>query len=159
MNDAARQIVDLYKHPLNFGKMNKADIVKIGVNLSCGDQVSIYVKLEDRSLKFRPQGDPPLAEGERSKEQGKTDPYSFLPASSSLIQKITFEGTGCSVSIASASLLTEKLKGKTLDEVLKWTTEDVVKMLGIELGPSRVKCALLPLDTIQQGIKELKTQK
>ena len=65
-----------------------------------------------------------------------------------------FEGTGCSVSVASASLLTEMLKGKTLGEVLSWGAKEIEEMLGIELGPSRLKCALLPLDTIQEGIKE-----
>jgi nitrogen fixation NifU-like protein len=75
---------------------------------------------------------------------------------SKIIESITFEGTGCSVSVASASLLTEMLKGKTLEEVLSWGAKEIEDMLGVEMGPSRLKCALLPLDTIQEGIREFK---
>ncbi len=139
MDPHAQQIIELYKHPLNFGKDETADIIKIGMNLSCGDQVSIYLKLE-----------------ESSEEKGQTTPYSLLPASSSRIKSISFEGTGCSVSVASASLLTEMLKGKTLEEVLSWGTKEIEEILGVEMGPSRLKCALLPLDTIQEGIKEFR---
>lgn len=141
MDPHAQQIIELYKHPLNFGKDETADIIKIGMNLSCGDQVSIYLKLE-----------------ESRKEEGKTAPYSLLPASSSRIESIMFEGTGCSVSVASASLLTEILRGKTLEEVLSWGVKEIEEMLGVEMGPSRLKCALLPLDTIQEGIREFKEQ-
>lgn len=125
MDPHAQQIIELYKHPLNFGKDETADIIKIGMNLSCGDQVSMYIHLQ-------------------------TD-------NKDLIEKISFEGTGCSVSVASASLLTEMLKGKTLKEVLSWGSKEIEEMLGVEMGPSRLKCALLPLDTIQEGIREFIT--
>jgi len=130
MNEYAQQIIELYKHPLNFGKTEDADIIKIGINLSCGDQVSMYIKLKAKSLELKDE-----------------------------IESISFEGTGCSVSVASASLLTEMLKGKKLEEVLGWGTMEIEELLGVELGPSRLKCALLPLDTIQEGIREAKSLK
>lgn len=130
MDPHAQQIIELYKHPLNFGHDETADIIKIGMNLSCGDQVSMYIK---------------TGSGTRNPD-------------TTTIENITFEGTGCSVSVASASLLSEMLKGKTLEEVLSWGTKEIEEMLGVKMGPSRLKCALLPLDTIQEGIKEFKEQ-
>jgi nitrogen fixation NifU-like protein len=59
------------------------------------------------------------------------------------IREIGFTGQGCAISIASASLLTEFVKGKTKDEVLKIDKDNVVGLLNIELSPNRLKCALL----------------
>ena len=53
MNPYAQQIIELYKHPLNFGKTEDADIIKIGMNLSCGDQVSMYIKLKSQNSKVK----------------------------------------------------------------------------------------------------------
>lgn len=64
------------------------------------------------------------------------------------IRDASFEGEGCAISIASASLLTEEIKGKTLKEIAKWNLTTVNKILGIELGPLRAKCGLLALETI-----------
>ena len=55
MDPQAQQIIELYKHPLNRGRTEGADIVKIGINLSCGDQVSMYIKLKVQSSKFKIQ--------------------------------------------------------------------------------------------------------
>ncbi len=58
------------------------------------------------------------------------------------IEAVRFEGDGCAISIASASMLTEKLSGLTLDEAQKLGRDDVLALLGIPLSPVRVKCAL-----------------
>lgn len=63
-----------------------------------------------------------------------------------------FSGQGCAVSQASADLLTESIVGKTLDEVKELTKEDILEMLGIELGPVRLKCALLSLKVLKAGL-------
>ena len=55
MDPQAQQIIELYKHPLNRGRTEGADIVKIGINLSCGDQVSMYIKLKAQSSKLKVQ--------------------------------------------------------------------------------------------------------
>lgn len=68
----------------------------------------------------------------------------------SLIEDVKFSGQGCAVSTASASMLTEKIKGQSLAEVKKISKEDVIEMLGIDLSPTRLKCALLPLNALQQ---------
>jgi nitrogen fixation NifU-like protein len=68
------------------------------------------------------------------------------------IEKVRFSGHGCSISQAAASMLCEHVEGKTLDEVKNLTREDVLDMLGIELGPVRLKCALLALKTLKAGV-------
>lgn len=68
------------------------------------------------------------------------------------IDQVRFSGHGCSISQASASMLCENIEGKTLDEVKKISRDDVLEMLGIELGPVRLKCALLALKTMKAGI-------
>lgn len=69
------------------------------------------------------------------------------------ISDIRFTGKGCTISQASTSLLTEFVKGKTKEDVEKITKEDLLQLLGIDISPVRLKCALLSLDTIKNGIK------
>jgi len=66
-----------------------------------------------------------------------------------------FDGHGCAISLASADLLLEFIQGKSLDEVKALTKEDVLDMLGLELGPVRLKCALLSLKVLKAGIYHL----
>jgi len=68
------------------------------------------------------------------------------------IVKLGFNGSGCVISQATASMLTEKVLGKSIDDVLKLTKEDILKMIGIELGPTRLKCALISLSALKQGL-------
>jgi len=62
-----------------------------------------------------------------------------------------FSGEGCAISQASASMLMEEIQGKTLDEIKKFTRDDILEMLGIELGPVRLKCAMLALKVLKVG--------
>ena len=68
------------------------------------------------------------------------------------IEDVRFSGKGCSISQAAASMLTEQIKGRTLDEVKQLSREDVLEELGIELGPVRLKCALLALKVLKGGV-------
>lgn len=68
------------------------------------------------------------------------------------IKEIGILPQGCAISTASASLLSEKLKGKSLKEIEKLTEKDIFKMLGIEINPGRIKCAMLPLITIKKAL-------
>ena len=68
------------------------------------------------------------------------------------LEQVRFSGTGCSISQASASMLCEAIEGKTLDEIKKLGREDVLEMLGLDLGPVRLKCALLALKTVKAGV-------
>jgi len=68
-----------------------------------------------------------------------------------MVKEAAFSGHGCSISQASADLLMESIIGKSLDEVKLLTRQDVLDNLGIELGPVRLKCALLSLKVLKAG--------
>jgi nitrogen fixation NifU-like protein len=63
-----------------------------------------------------------------------------------------FDGRGCAISQASASMMTEEIIGKSLEELKGWTKDDILDLLGIEIGPVRLKCALLPLKALKAGV-------
>jgi nitrogen fixation NifU-like protein len=65
------------------------------------------------------------------------------------IADIKFSGHGCAISQASASMLTEVIKGKTLDEIKALGKDDVLGLLGIEISHVRIKCALLGLKVLK----------
>jgi nitrogen fixation NifU-like protein len=67
------------------------------------------------------------------------------------VAEARFEGHGCAISQASADLLLESIHGKTLDEVKELTKDDILDLLGIELGAVRMKCALLSLKVLKAG--------
>jgi nitrogen fixation NifU-like protein len=67
------------------------------------------------------------------------------------VSQVSFTGEGCAISQASASMLTEEIVGKTLDEVKQISKDDILDMLGIQLGPVRLKCALLSLKVLKAG--------
>lgn len=69
------------------------------------------------------------------------------------IKDAKFDGAACAVSIASSSLVTDVLKGKSLDEAKKITKEEVLDMLGVELTTSRVKCASLVLEALRGALE------
>lgn len=116
MNIYQQQILEHYHHPQNSGKpANYTHTLKLE-NLSCGDEITIYLTIENNT-----------------------------------IADIHYEASGCAISVASASMLSEDLKGKNLEEVNKLSVEDVLKLLGIELTTSRLKCADLPLQAIQKA--------
>lgn len=71
-----------------------------------------------------------------------------------VVAEVAFTGRGCAISQASASLLTDEIKGKPVDEVAKLTADDVLDLLGIEISPARLKCALLSLDTVSHALEE-----
>lgn len=68
------------------------------------------------------------------------------------VTEAAFSGHGCAISQASADLLLESIIGKTLDEVKALGKGDVLDLLGIDLGPVRLKCALLSLKVLKAGV-------
>lgn len=112
------QILDLYRNPLNFGKIEGATHEGKGENPLCGDEVIIRLVIESGKVK-----------------------------------DVRFEGVGCAISIASASLLTEEIKGKSVGEVEGFFSEDLVGLLGIPISSARMKCALLPLAAMKEALK------
>jgi nitrogen fixation NifU-like protein len=68
------------------------------------------------------------------------------------VREVAFTGRGCAISQASASLLTDRIKGRPLAEVAEIGWQDVLDELGIEISPARLKCALLSLDTLRRAL-------
>jgi len=75
-----------------------------------------------------------------------------------VLQRVGFTGRGCAISQASASLLTDEIKGKSIDDVAKMTSADILELLGIEISPARLKCALLSLETMQHALGDAAPQ-
>ncbi|KZN25248.1 FeS assembly protein SufA [Haladaptatus sp. R4] len=67
------------------------------------------------------------------------------------IERVAFRGDGCAISQASASMLSQKLPGMSLDEVAAMDRDDVIDMLGVDISPMRVKCAVLAEKIVQDG--------
>jgi nitrogen fixation NifU-like protein len=109
-------ILDHYKNPRNFGRIEGADITHEEYNPLCGDMVGMDFRVRD-----------------------------------GVIEDVKFHGRGCAISQASASLLTERLKGLTLDEAQQVGKDDVLEELGIDISPARLKCALLSLKVLKVG--------
>ena len=67
------------------------------------------------------------------------------------IERVAFTGDGCAISQASASLLSQQLPGMTLAEVADLDRDDIVDLLGVEVSPMRIKCAVLAEKVVQDG--------
>lgn len=74
-----------------------------------------------------------------------------------IVRAVGWEGEGCAISQASASMLYETLEGKSLEELRELSKDDILEMLGIPLSPVRLKCALLALKVLKAGAYGLKT--
>ncbi len=113
-------ILDYYRNPRNFGKLDPHDIDAKDLNPLCGDEIEMQIRV--------------------SAEKDK-------------IEEIKFIGKGCAISQASASMLTELAKGKTLEWVKTLSRDDILKMLGTsDLGPARIKCAMLSVKVLKTGV-------
>jgi nitrogen fixation NifU-like protein len=126
-------ILDHNKRPRNRGKLPKANRVAHGDNPSCGDQCTVYLKLD----------------GDR-------------------ISDISFDGSGCAISQASASLMTTLLKGKTIAEAEALygkfhdivtsgkepeEISDIAAFAGVHAFPARIKCATLGWHAALNAVK------
>jgi len=111
-------ILDHYKNPRNFGKIENASIHHHEKNPLCGDELDMFLVIDENKK----------------------------------IADIKVYPTGCAISVASASMLSDEIKGKNIDELKDWTKENILEMLGIPISPVRLKCALLSLDTLKNSI-------
>lgn len=119
MDDIYRELIlDYYKSPRNFGKLDHPTHSCELNNPLCGDQIMMDVEII-----------------------------------SDVINKVSFSGQGCAISMASASMLTEKVLGQETSYLRSLTKDDIVKMLGIKLSPTRLKCALLGLEVLQKAVR------
>ncbi|MBI1829367.1 MAG: SUF system NifU family Fe-S cluster assembly protein [Thaumarchaeota archaeon] len=124
--DIYREIIlDYYRNPRNYGKIENPDISQKDSNPLCGDELEMHINLRDNQ-----------------------------------VSDVKFTGKGCAISQASASMLTELIMGKDFDFVKKLTKEDILENLGLhDLGPARIKCALLSLKVLKYGIYSYVSEK
>ena len=80
----------------------------------------------------------------------------FLQADGEAISKISFEGEGCTISQAGASVITEMFAGKTLSEIENLPGSAILDLFGRDIAGTRFKCALLGLDTAQKAVRALR---
>ncbi len=110
-------ILDHYRNPRNYGKLEDPDIHSEDSNPLCGDQLAMDMQVE----------------GDRIKE-------------------VRFLGRGCAISQAAASMLSEMIEGKTVQEVVALGKDEVLEELGIAISPARTKCAFLSLRVLHRGL-------
>jgi nitrogen fixation NifU-like protein len=72
-----------------------------------------------------------------------------------VVDRVGFTGRGCAISQASTSLLTDEIKGKPLADVAAIRADDLLDLLGIDISPARLKCAMLSHDSLQHVLTEL----
>ena len=111
-------ILDLYRHPSNFGILKNATHKKTEYNSLCGDEITVQLLVK----------------------HGK-------------IEDVKFNGSGCVISMVSASLLTEKIKNMSTEEIKKLNKDDVLNLLKIKINPARIKCVLLPLEATKRALR------
>jgi len=76
----------------------------------------------------------------------------FLDIKEDVVQDVSFVGKGCAISTASASLVTEYFKGKSLKTLRKLDNKSTMKVVGIEVSPGRMKCLLLPFEAFKKSL-------
>ena len=111
-------ILDHYKNPRNFGKIENASVHHHEYNPLCGDEIDMFLVIDENKK----------------------------------VVDVKFFGKGCAISTASASMLSEEIRGKNTEELKNLTKEKILEMLGIPISPVRLKCALLSLDTLKNSI-------
>ena len=79
----------------------------------------------------------------------------MLGVKDGVVDRVGFTGRGCAISQASASLLTDEIKGKPLAEVAAIRADDLLDLLGIDISPARLKCAMLSHDSLQHVLQDL----
>lgn len=112
------EFMEIYKNPMNEGELENPSIVEHGVNEACGDEMDLYLKIEN-----------------------------------GVVTDTSFKAQSCSVCVVSSAILTDEIKGKKISEVKDLSKEDLLKLIGVNLTTSRVKCATLPLETLQKSLE------
>ena len=130
------EILEHFKDPQNFRKIEEPTYTAKEVNPFCGDDIEIFIKAKSH---------PEQSEG--SKRDSSADSLRMTT-----VEDISFLGKGCAISIAAASLLTEYAKGKTVKDLKEIKEDDMIDLLSIDVSESRKKCALLAFATLHDSL-------
>jgi nitrogen fixation protein NifU and related proteins len=110
-------ILDHYRNPRNYGKLEQPTVHADDSNPLCGDQLGIDLLIEDER-----------------------------------VAEVRFKGRGCAISQAAASMLSEMIEGRPLEEVTRLGKDDILEALGISISPARTKCAFLSLRVLHRSL-------
>lgn len=132
------EILEHYQSPHNFGKLEDVDSYGRQTNPLCGDDIEMYVKFDHNGKSAGVNG---------KHLRGVIGSFTIFA-----IKDIKFLGKGCAICIAAASMLTDFSRGKTKEELTKFTEKDMLSLLGIEISETRKKCAMLALAVLKDCI-------
>lgn len=116
-----KKVIEHFKNPHNMGKMKGPDAIGRAGNFLCGDTMQLYIKIG-------------------KDKEGRE-----------IIKNVSFETLGCVAAIATSSVITELVKGKPLEEALKFNREEIVKELG-GLPSTKIHCSTLAADALHEAI-------
>ena len=116
-----KQVMEHFKKPHNFGKIKNPNAIGQAGNIVCGDVMQLYLRIE-------------------KDKKGKE-----------IIKNVGFETFGCVAAIATSSVITDLIKGKTINEALDFNREKIVKELG-GLPPIKLHCSVLAADALYEAI-------
>jgi nitrogen fixation NifU-like protein len=112
------KVMDHFQNPRNVGEMEDADAMGEVGNVSCGDIMRMYLKIDENDV----------------------------------IEDVKFKTFGCAAAIATSSVMTELIKGKTIEEALKISKNDISEELG-GLPPVKVHCSILATEAFEEAVK------
>ena len=135
-----KKVMQHFLKPRNVGRIANADGVGKAGNPVCGDVLVLYIKVGKRKKK---------AKSKSNVEEYNVEEY---------IKDIKFETLGCAAAIAVSSMLTEMVKGKTLEEAKKISNKDIVKALG-GLPQHKLHCSLLGQQALMKAIEDYERKK
>jgi len=115
----AETLLENYEKPQNRGKIDNPTVSMHEENTSCGDEMTVYLKISG----------------------GKLD-------------DIKFEGSGCAISIGSASIVSSHIKGMKISDIEKIGKEEVIHMIGVDPGPGRLHCATLFMRAVREALSK-----
>jgi nitrogen fixation protein NifU and related proteins len=136
--DYTKAVFDHFQNPRNMGEIENADGIGTVGNPSCGDVLKVMLKVSYDTPKGVPSAQTASASADKV---GK-------------ITDVKFQTFGCAAAIASSSMMTTLVKGKSLEEAKKVTNKDVAEALG-QLPPIKVHCSNLAADALQKAIGDL----
>ena len=124
------RVLEHYRHSKHKGTLENPSFTSGVYNPSCGDSITIQGIIESEGI-------------------GKSE----------LITACKFQSEGCVISTAAASLLCEYAIGKKKDELIQCSSQTMIDLIQLPLGPTRLRCALISLEALQKGLSDVASNK
>ena len=150
----SKKLLEHFRHPHNQGKIKDADGIGEVGNIKCGDIMKIYIKIRKKTKKLRQRRIRLWRkENQENSARGGFAYGEKKSRNAEIIQDIKFETLGCAAAIAASSALTDLAKGKTFEEALKISKDDIVKELGGDVPAIKYHCSILAEEGLKKAIE------